>query len=928
MATDFNSLWKEARTQNETEFVRTVAQILASKEGRKFILTLGRADAELCVEILDHALSTRNLLRTSEKQPFFGTLRRLSGKHALLPESMVIKDEIEHPDSAQLQTSGGFADIKQGWYDGHMVAVKTMRVAVTDDFDKLRKQFCKEVIIWNSLSHPNVLKLLGVLSGFEGHQFATVSEWMVHGNIMEYIRKHSTNRLSLLHGAVKGLKYLHDANLVHGDLKGPNILMTNDTPPTACLADFGFTTLVLDPLNPMSSSLTLQGGTMTFMAPELLAPSNYGLKNSVPTREADIYAFGLVLFQVLTGDQPFRNYKPQELAYYVSLGTRPEKPANAKDIGISNALWELMQVCWHRKIEERPQIQEVVEGVKNAAAKWRKEMPPSAPEQREDYVEEESDELRHAGIFESYRSDEPQAPPAEEFEVVYSHLYQEHPPPSTTIPPKKHTLLSLPSVELLEAGDFDLEKLIEDLTGALDDDSQRNEILSLTGDVAVLVIECLDKIISSSPFRAKDIETRSRVFSTISRLSRRCQYLPRSYWIDPSTVVPKSEPHTSGTCANVYIGKRNDETVAVKVLRSSGQETPMVLKKRFCKEVILWKHVSYPYILTFQGVFYHNDVPVIVTPWMDNGNITEYLLQFPDADRLRLLLCVIKGVRYLHSCNIAHGDIKGSNVLISDTAPPKAMLADLGFTRVATISAKASSAEQGTVNFMAPELLAPPKFGLEKGVLTGKRPFFPKKELEIILPVISGARPTKPENAEAIGMTEDIWNLLQETWREDREKRPDISKILGTFCDITGERKAIDSTMGAEAQLDDPGRQNSVDSRSSFFTNRSSASRGSGTETRSPSSDTTAHSYDLLGQDKISEAKETRGPTGMPTAPKPPGRLGPPFDSGPLEPALNPTKRGILGSFRDRLSNKFLLWVPKPKLPARTGGGPEDVNDP
>jgi serine/threonine protein kinase len=75
--------------------------------------------------------------------------------------------------------------------------------------------------------------------------------------------------------------------------------MTNDTPPKACLADFGFTTMVLDPQNPMSSSLTLEGGTMTFMAPELLAPSKYGFKNAVPTQEGDIYAFGLVILQVI-----------------------------------------------------------------------------------------------------------------------------------------------------------------------------------------------------------------------------------------------------------------------------------------------------------------------------------------------------------------------------------------------------------------------------------------------------------------------------------------------------------------------------------------------------------------------------------------------------------------------------------------------------
>ncbi|KAF9789236.1 kinase-like domain-containing protein [Thelephora terrestris] len=390
-------------------------------------------------------------------------------------------------------------------------------------------------------------------------------------------------------------------------------------------------------------------------------------------------------------------------------------------------------------------------------------------------------------------------------------------------PVMSNLVLSFPSVELLEAGDFDLENLVENLMGALDDDSQRNEILSLTGDVAVLVIECLDKIISSSTFRAKDIKSRSRVFSTISRLSRGCQYLPLSYWIDPTTVVLASDPHSSGTCANVYMGKRNDDTVAVKVLRSSGQESPTVLEKRFCKEALIWKHVSCPYILTFQGVFYHNGLLATVTPWMADGNVTEFLVRCPDANRLRLLSCVFKGVRYLHSCNIAHGDIKGSNVLISDSTPPRAMLADLGFTRVAAILTKTPMEEEDTVSFMAPELLVPQKFGLENGVpskeadiyalgmtvyqvLTGKSPFFPTKGLNIFFPIVSGARPSKPENAEGIGMTEDIWSLLQETWREDRTTRPDISKILWTFCDITGERKTI--------QLDAPGRHNFVDPRS------------------------------------------------------------------------------------------------------------------
>ena len=67
-----------------------------------------------------------------------------------------------------------------------------------DDTKIVSQQFCKEVILWNSLSHPNVLKFVGVLGGIDQYQFATVSEWMAHGNIMEYIKKNAANRLKFV----------------------------------------------------------------------------------------------------------------------------------------------------------------------------------------------------------------------------------------------------------------------------------------------------------------------------------------------------------------------------------------------------------------------------------------------------------------------------------------------------------------------------------------------------------------------------------------------------------------------------------------------------------------------------------------------------------------------------------------------------------
>jgi serine/threonine protein kinase len=86
------------------------------------------------------------------------------------------------------------------------------------------------------LSHPNVLKLVGVPDTLEGGMFSMVSEWMTNGNIVEYVSNNAGNHLKLvghspifichlpspsqLADAVEGLRHLHRANIAHGDLKG------------------------------------------------------------------------------------------------------------------------------------------------------------------------------------------------------------------------------------------------------------------------------------------------------------------------------------------------------------------------------------------------------------------------------------------------------------------------------------------------------------------------------------------------------------------------------------------------------------------------------------------------------------------------------------------------------------------------------------
>ena len=74
------------------------------------------------------------------------------------------------------------------------------------------------------------------------------------------------------------------------------------------------------------------------MAPELLDPDKFKKTNSRPTKPADMYAFGMVIYEVLTGLDPFydKNLGTFQLARRVSGGLRPTKPSNAKDIGFGN----------------------------------------------------------------------------------------------------------------------------------------------------------------------------------------------------------------------------------------------------------------------------------------------------------------------------------------------------------------------------------------------------------------------------------------------------------------------------------------------------------------------------------------------------------------------------------------------------------------
>ena len=131
--------------------------------------------------------------------------------------------------------------------------------------------------------------------------------------------------------------------------------------PQACICDFGFSTFTSTVSFAVSVTRGECTGTFSHMAPELLYPEKYGLRDCRLSEEADVYAFGMVVYEVLTGRTPFAVEKLRQLDIIlrVMMGKRPRKPERTGEIGFGEGTWELVQRCWDQDRVRRPTMDEI-----------------------------------------------------------------------------------------------------------------------------------------------------------------------------------------------------------------------------------------------------------------------------------------------------------------------------------------------------------------------------------------------------------------------------------------------------------------------------------------------------------------------------------------------------------------------------------------
>ncbi|XP_019464993.1 PREDICTED: serine/threonine-protein kinase STY46-like isoform X3 [Lupinus angustifolius] len=239
--------------------------------------------------------------------------------------------------------SGSFSDVYKGTYCNQDVAIKVLKNGNLNE--NIQREFSREVYILRKIKHKNVIELIGACT--IPSSLYIVTEYMSGGSMYDFlhIQKAVLTLSSLLKVAIdvsEGLHCLHNHGIIHRDLKSANLLM--DGKGVVKIADFGVARL-LDP----TGIMTAETGTYRWMAPEVIEHNPYSHK-------ADIFSFGIILWELLTGKLPYEHLSPLQAAVgVVQKGLRPEIPRDTHP-----KLVELLHQCWQQDPSVRPDFSEIL----------------------------------------------------------------------------------------------------------------------------------------------------------------------------------------------------------------------------------------------------------------------------------------------------------------------------------------------------------------------------------------------------------------------------------------------------------------------------------------------------------------------------------------------------------------------------------------
>ncbi|CBI27196.3 unnamed protein product, partial [Vitis vinifera] len=274
---------------------------------------------------------------------------------------------IKNEDLEELRElgSGTFGTVYHGKWRGTDVAIKRIKKSCftgrSSEQERLTVEFWREADILSKLHHPNVVAFYGVVQDGPGGTLATVTEFMVNGSLRHVLVSKDRHldrrkRLIIAMDAAFGMEYLHSKNIVHFDLKCDNLLVNLKDPlrPICKVGDFGLSKI-------KRNTLVTGGvrGTLPWMAPELLNGSSSRVSEKV-----DVFSFGIVLWEILTGEEPYAHmHYGAIIGGIVNNTLRPPVPSYC------DSEWKLlMEQCWAPDPIGRPSFTEIARRLRAMSA--------------------------------------------------------------------------------------------------------------------------------------------------------------------------------------------------------------------------------------------------------------------------------------------------------------------------------------------------------------------------------------------------------------------------------------------------------------------------------------------------------------------------------------------------------------------------------
>ncbi|CAE6424869.1 unnamed protein product [Rhizoctonia solani] len=221
-----------------------------------------------------------------------------------------------------------------------------------------------------------------------------------------------------------------------------------------------------------------------------------------------------------------------------------------------------------------------------------------------------------------------------------------------------------------------------------------------------------------------------------------------------------------------------------------------ISSKYLARELYSWSKAQHHNILELFGLAYFRGNIVMISPWMEFGNLRDYLEQHPRIDRLPVAIQVAEGVAYLHSLPMIHGDLKAANIFVTRQGLIK--IGDFGASKFQGDESIGFSTTvnqiAGTMRWMAPEMFSGGSRGREVDVyalgmtileiVTGKVPFWDyDNDFQIIGAITRGTKPACPEK---IVTGSKLWVLLNKCWNQVPRERPTADQVLNELLEYDG----------------------------------------------------------------------------------------------------------------------------------------------